>query len=55
MDDDNKNLKDKEEYKNKYLSSKFESCQESVKRYKRAGKQCSTKVKFDRILFQENF
>ena len=44
VDDDNKNLKEKKEYKKKYLNSKLESCQQSLKRYKLAGKICVTYV-----------
>jgi guanylate kinase len=38
VDDDIKNLKEKKEYKKKYLNSKLESCQQSLKSYKLAGK-----------------
>ena len=37
VEEDKKNLKEKKEYKKKYLSSKLESYQQSLKRYKLAG------------------
>ena len=40
VEEDKKNLKEKKEYKKKYLNSKLESCQQSLKRYKLAGKIC---------------